>query len=104
MFGLPSSHGGLNSADGSDYEEESSCHSTKEDENVLNTPSVGGPRLILLAPLPIPNLGEVGSFFQQLDLDTRHAEDHRWSVLLLSTTRMGGVEFRVGHRMQNRQA
>ncbi|MED6115267.1 hypothetical protein PIB30_088794 [Stylosanthes scabra] len=64
-----------NSADNSNYDEESSCHSTEEDEDVPHTLFVGGPRLVLPASLPIPNLSEVQSFFQELDLDARHAED-----------------------------
>ncbi|MED6189031.1 hypothetical protein PIB30_091640 [Stylosanthes scabra] len=72
-----------NSADDSDYDEESPCHSTEEDEDVLNTPSVRGPRLVLPAPLTIPNLSECVADEYNTD---------------------GGVEFRVGQRMQNRQA
>ncbi|MED6212513.1 hypothetical protein PIB30_084046 [Stylosanthes scabra] len=92
-----------NSADDSDYDEESSCHSTEEDEDIPNTPSVGGPRLVLPAPLPIPNLSEVRSFFQELDLDTRHAEDPTMESVAAEYNTDGGVEFRVGHKMQNRQ-
>ncbi|MED6221872.1 hypothetical protein PIB30_058948 [Stylosanthes scabra] len=40
-----------NSGEDSDYEEESSCDSMEEHEAVLNTPTVGGPRLVLPAPL-----------------------------------------------------
>ncbi|MED6140905.1 hypothetical protein PIB30_098037 [Stylosanthes scabra] len=39
-----------NSGDDSDYEDGSSCASTKEDEEVPNTPTIGGTRLILPAP------------------------------------------------------
>ncbi|MED6172014.1 hypothetical protein PIB30_046170 [Stylosanthes scabra] len=63
-----------NSGDDSDYDDESSGHSTDEDEMVPNTP-VGGPRLVLPAPKPIPALSDVPSFFQQLDIDVRHIED-----------------------------
>ncbi|MED6172369.1 hypothetical protein PIB30_049449 [Stylosanthes scabra] len=42
-----------NSGENSDYEEDSSCHSTEEDEEVSNTPA-GCPRLVLPPPLPIP--------------------------------------------------
>ncbi|MED6216819.1 hypothetical protein PIB30_011410 [Stylosanthes scabra] len=61
--------GDYNSGNDFDYEEESSCHSTEEDEDVTNTSSVGDPRLVLPTPLPIPYLDE------QLDLDTRHVKD-----------------------------
>ncbi|MED6212177.1 hypothetical protein PIB30_080677 [Stylosanthes scabra] len=64
-----------NSRGDSDYEDESSCASTEEDEEVPNTPTVGGPRLILPAPLPIPDLADVPSYFQQLDIDERFVED-----------------------------
>ncbi|MED6144828.1 hypothetical protein PIB30_019072 [Stylosanthes scabra] len=39
-----------------DYEENSSCDSMEEDETVPNTPTIGGSRLVLPAPLPISNL------------------------------------------------
>ncbi|MED6114827.1 hypothetical protein PIB30_084174, partial [Stylosanthes scabra] len=42
-----------NSGEDSDYEEDSSCHSTKEDKEVPNTPA-GHPWLVLPPPLPIP--------------------------------------------------
>ncbi|MED6115089.1 hypothetical protein PIB30_086833 [Stylosanthes scabra] len=48
-----------NSADDSEYDDESSCHSTEEDEDVPNTPSVRGLRLVLSALLSIPNLSKV---------------------------------------------
>ncbi|MED6186565.1 hypothetical protein PIB30_067946 [Stylosanthes scabra] len=77
-----------NSGEDWDYEEESSCHSTKEDEEVPNTPA-GCARLVLPAPLPIPDLAQVPGIFQQLNIDARHVEDPRWRSLMLSTTRMG---------------
>ncbi|MED6118550.1 hypothetical protein PIB30_003766 [Stylosanthes scabra] len=43
-----------NSGADSDYEEESLCESTEEDEEVPNTPVVGCPRLVLPAT-PVPN-------------------------------------------------
>ncbi|MED6159076.1 hypothetical protein PIB30_038949 [Stylosanthes scabra] len=52
--------GDYNSTGDSSYEEESSCHSTEEDEAVPNTPTVGGPRLVLPSPLLIPDLDEGG--------------------------------------------
>ncbi|MED6215694.1 hypothetical protein PIB30_000700 [Stylosanthes scabra] len=51
-----------NPDDDSDYDDESSGHSTDDDEMVLNTPA-GGPRLVLPAPKPIPALTDVPSFF-----------------------------------------
>ncbi|MED6199610.1 hypothetical protein PIB30_077493 [Stylosanthes scabra] len=93
-----------NSADDLDYDDESSCHSTEEDEDVSNIPSLGGPRLLLPASLPIANISEVRSFFQELDLDTRHVEDPSMECVADEYNTDGGVEFRVGHRMQNRQA
>ncbi|MED6106987.1 hypothetical protein PIB30_009835 [Stylosanthes scabra] len=53
-----------NSGDDSDYEDESSYASTEKDEEVPNTPTVGGPRLILPTPLPIPDFADVPSYFQ----------------------------------------
>ncbi|MED6123007.1 hypothetical protein PIB30_045275 [Stylosanthes scabra] len=73
------------SADDSDYEDESSCHRTEEDEDVLNTPSVRGPRL-------------------ELDLDTRYAEDPSMKYVADEYNIDEGVEFRVGYKMQNRPA
>ncbi|MED6171663.1 hypothetical protein PIB30_042830 [Stylosanthes scabra] len=49
-----------NSGEDLDYEEESSCHSTEEDEEVPNT-SAGCGRLVLPAPLPIPDLAQGGA-------------------------------------------
>ncbi|MED6199669.1 hypothetical protein PIB30_078078 [Stylosanthes scabra] len=46
-----------NSGEDSDYAEESSCHSIEEDEEVPNTPA-GCHRLVLPAPLPIPDLAQ----------------------------------------------
>ncbi|MED6115830.1 hypothetical protein PIB30_094497 [Stylosanthes scabra] len=63
-----------NSGEDSNYEEDSSCHSTEEDEEVPNTPA-GHPRLVLPPPLPIPDLAHVPCSFQQLNIDTRHVED-----------------------------
>ncbi|MED6133729.1 hypothetical protein PIB30_030818 [Stylosanthes scabra] len=85
-----------NSIDDSDYEEESSCDSTEGDEDVRNTP-IGGPRLVLPVPLPIPNLDE-------LDLDTKHVEDPSMECAAVEYNTDGGVEFMVGHIKQNRQA
>ncbi|MED6187264.1 hypothetical protein PIB30_074784 [Stylosanthes scabra] len=53
-----------NSGDDSDYEDESSYATMEEDEEVLNTLTVGGSRLILPAPLPILDLVDVSSYFQ----------------------------------------
>ncbi|MED6147122.1 hypothetical protein PIB30_041047 [Stylosanthes scabra] len=92
-----------NSIDDSDNEEELSCQSTKEDEEVPNTPD-GGPRLVLPAPLPIPNLDEVPSFFQQLDLYTKHVEDPSMECAAVEYSMDGRVEFMLGNKMQNRQA
>ncbi|MED6193664.1 hypothetical protein PIB30_021639 [Stylosanthes scabra] len=64
-----------NSDEDSDYDDESSSHSTDEDELVPNTSAAGGPRLVLPAPKPIPALMDISSFFQQLDIDVRHVED-----------------------------
>ncbi|MED6156522.1 hypothetical protein PIB30_015175 [Stylosanthes scabra] len=47
----------------SDYKDQSSGYSTERDE------------LVLPAPKPIPDLVDVPSFFQQLDIDVRHVED-----------------------------
>ncbi|MED6157158.1 hypothetical protein PIB30_020825 [Stylosanthes scabra] len=66
-----------------------------------NTPSVGGSRLVLPAPLPIHNLDEVPSFFQQLDLDIKHAEDPSMECVVIEYKTDVGVEFMVGHKMQN---
>ncbi|MED6124767.1 hypothetical protein PIB30_062047 [Stylosanthes scabra] len=92
-----------NSDDDFDYDDESSGHSTDEDEMVLNTP-VGGPRLVLPAPKPIPALIDVPSFFQQLDIDVRHVEDPSMESVAVECNTDGDVEFTVGHRMPNRKA
>ncbi|MED6217186.1 hypothetical protein PIB30_015304 [Stylosanthes scabra] len=91
-----------NSDEDSDYDDESSGHSTDEDEIVPNTPAAGGPRLVLPAPKPIPALTDVPSFFQQLDIDVRHVEDHPWSLLLSSITRMEVLSSRwaIGCRIE----
>ncbi|MED6208653.1 hypothetical protein PIB30_047246 [Stylosanthes scabra] len=86
-----------NSGDDSDYDDESSGHSTNEDEMVPNTPA-GGPRLMLPAPKPIPALSD------QLDIDVRHVEDPSMEFVAVEYNMDGGVEFTVGHRMPNRKA
>ncbi|MED6210791.1 hypothetical protein PIB30_067448 [Stylosanthes scabra] len=91
-----------NSGDDSDYEDESSYASTEEDEEVSNTPTVGGPRLILPTSLPIPNLADVPSYFQQLDIDERYVEDPTMESVAVEYNTDGGAEFMVGHRMRNR--
>ncbi|MED6158871.1 hypothetical protein PIB30_037047 [Stylosanthes scabra] len=91
-----------NSGEDSDYEEESSCHSTKEDEEVPNTPD-GCPRLVLPTPLPIPDLAQVPCFFQQLNIDVRHVEDTTMEAVDVEYHTDGGAEFMVGHRMRNRE-
>ncbi|MED6175877.1 hypothetical protein PIB30_082402 [Stylosanthes scabra] len=91
-----------NSGEDSDYEEESSCHSTEEDEEVPNTPA-GCPRLVLPAPLLIPDLAQVPYFFQQLNIDARHVEDPTMEVFDVEYHTDGGVEFMVGHRMRNHE-
>ncbi|MED6193362.1 hypothetical protein PIB30_018705 [Stylosanthes scabra] len=63
-----------NSGDDSDYDDESSGHSTDEDEMVPNTPA-GGPRL-----------------------------DPSMESVAVEYNTDGGVEFTVGHRMPNRKA
>ncbi|MED6195776.1 hypothetical protein PIB30_041187 [Stylosanthes scabra] len=60
-----------NTGDDSDYEDESPYASTEEDEEAPNTSTVGEPRLILPAPLPISELADVPSYFQQLDIDEK---------------------------------
>ncbi|MED6161138.1 hypothetical protein PIB30_057887 [Stylosanthes scabra] len=92
-----------NSGEDSDYEEESPCHSTEEDEEVPNTPT-GCPRLVLPTPLPIPDLAQVPCFIQQLNIDTRHVEDPTMEAVDVEYHTNGGVEFMVGHRMRNREA
>ncbi|MED6175304.1 hypothetical protein PIB30_077138 [Stylosanthes scabra] len=91
-----------NSGDDLDYEDESSYASMEEDDEVSNTPMVGGPRLILPAPLPIPDLANVPSYFQQLDIDERHVEDPTLESVAVEYNKDGGAEFMVGHRMRNR--
>ncbi|MED6195623.1 hypothetical protein PIB30_039691 [Stylosanthes scabra] len=86
-----------NSEEDLDYEEESSCHSTEEDEEVPNTPT-GCPRLVLPAPLPIPDLA------QQRNIDARHVEDPMMEAVNVEYHTDGGVEFMVGHKMRNREA
>ncbi|MED6218127.1 hypothetical protein PIB30_024007 [Stylosanthes scabra] len=93
-----------NSDEDSDYDDESSGHSTDEDELVPNTPAAGGPRLVLPAPKPIPALTDVLSFSQQLDIDVRHVEDPTMESIAVEYNTDGGVEFIVGHRMPNRKA
>ncbi|MED6153383.1 hypothetical protein PIB30_101443 [Stylosanthes scabra] len=88
-----------NSEDDSDYEDESSYASTEEDEEVPNTPMVGGPRLILHAPLPIPDLANVPSYFKQLDIDERHVEGPTMESVDVEYNTDGGAEFMVGLRM-----
>ncbi|MED6205396.1 hypothetical protein PIB30_017208 [Stylosanthes scabra] len=88
----------------SDYDDESSGHSTDEDEQVPNTPVAGGPRLVLPAPKLILVLTDVPSFFQQLDIDVRHVEDPSMESLAVVYNTDGGVKFTVGHRMPNRKA
>ncbi|MED6193485.1 hypothetical protein PIB30_019958 [Stylosanthes scabra] len=92
-----------NSGDDSDYDDESSGHSTDEDEMVLNTPA-GGPRLVIPAPKPIPALSDIPSFFQQLDIDVRHVKDPSMESVAVEYNKDGGVELTVGHRMPNRKA
>ncbi|MED6137352.1 hypothetical protein PIB30_064273 [Stylosanthes scabra] len=77
-----------NSDKDSDYEDDLSCHSTDEDELVPNTPTVG----------------DVPSFFQQLDVDIRHVEDPTMESVAVEYNMDGGVEFIVGHRMHNQKA
>ncbi|MED6213444.1 hypothetical protein PIB30_093396 [Stylosanthes scabra] len=84
-----------NSGEDSDYEEESSCHSMEEDEEVPNTPA-GCPRLVLPAPLPIPDLA-------QLNIDARHVEDPTMEAIDVEYHTDGGAEFMVGHRMRNHE-
>ncbi|MED6183363.1 hypothetical protein PIB30_037194 [Stylosanthes scabra] len=93
-----------NSDKDSDYDDESSSHSTDEDEQVPNTPAAGGPRLVLPAPKPIPALTDVPSFFPQLDIDMRHVEDPSMESVTVEYNTDGGVEFTEGHRMPNRKA
>ncbi|MED6144798.1 hypothetical protein PIB30_018838 [Stylosanthes scabra] len=93
-----------NSEEDSDYDDESSGHSTDEDELVPNTPAAGGPRLVLSAPKPIPALTDVPSFFQQLDIDVRYVEDPSMESVAVEYNMDGGVEFTVGHRMPNQNA
>ncbi|MED6208579.1 hypothetical protein PIB30_046583 [Stylosanthes scabra] len=93
-----------NSREDSNYEAESPCDSTEEDEEVPNTPTIGGPRLVLLAPIPIHDIAELPSFFQQLDLDTRHVEDPMMEHVVVEYNTDDGVEFMLGHRMRNREA
>ncbi|MED6106832.1 hypothetical protein PIB30_008219 [Stylosanthes scabra] len=90
-----------NSDEDSDYDDESSGHSTDEDEMVPNTPAAGGPRLMFPAPKPIPALTDVPSFFKQLDIDVRHVEDPSMESVAVEYNTDGGVEFTVGHRMLN---
>ncbi|MED6139320.1 hypothetical protein PIB30_082704 [Stylosanthes scabra] len=85
-----------NSRDDSDYEDESSHASTEEDEEVPNTPTVGGPQLILPAPLPIPDLAD------QLEIDERYVEDSPMESVAVEYNTDGEAEFMVGHRMRNR--
>ncbi|MED6187481.1 hypothetical protein PIB30_076856 [Stylosanthes scabra] len=75
-----------------------------EDELVPNTPTLGGQRLVLPAPKPIPALADVPSFFQQLDIDVRHVEDPTMEFVVIEYNTDGGVEFIVGHKMPNRKA
>ncbi|MED6131203.1 hypothetical protein PIB30_007494 [Stylosanthes scabra] len=63
-----------NYGEDSDYEEESSCHSTEEDEEVLNTPA-GCARLVLPRRCPSLTSHRYHVFFQQLNIDARHVED-----------------------------
>ncbi|MED6220723.1 hypothetical protein PIB30_047600 [Stylosanthes scabra] len=91
-----------NSGEDSDYEEESSCHSTEEDEEVPNIPA-GCPRLVLPAPLPIRDFAKVPYFFQQLNIDTRHVDNLTMEVVDVEYNMDGGVKFMVGHRMRNRE-
>ncbi|MED6133252.1 hypothetical protein PIB30_026711 [Stylosanthes scabra] len=93
-----------NSNEDSDYDDESSGHSTDEDELVPNTPAAGGPQLELPAPKPIPALTDVPSFFQQLDNDVRHVEDPTVESVVVEYNTNRCVEFIVGHRMPNRKA
>ncbi|MED6171672.1 hypothetical protein PIB30_042918 [Stylosanthes scabra] len=93
-----------NSDKDSDYEDDSSCHSTDEDELVPNTPTVRGLRLVLPSPKPIPYLAYVPSFFHQLDVDIRHVEDPTMESVAVEYNMDGGVEFIVGHRMHNQKA
>ncbi|MED6224677.1 hypothetical protein PIB30_086366 [Stylosanthes scabra] len=88
-----------NSGEDSNYEEDSSCDTRDQEELVPNTPTARGPRLVLLAPLPIPALADVSSFLQQLDLDTRHVEDPTMESIAVEYNTDGGVEFMVGHKM-----
>ncbi|MED6142903.1 hypothetical protein PIB30_001670 [Stylosanthes scabra] len=92
-----------NSEEDSDYDDESSGHSTDEDELVPNTPTAGGSRLVLSAPKPIPALTDVPSLFQQLEIDVRHVEDPSMESVAVEYNMDGGVEFTVGHRMPNRK-
>ncbi|MED6141457.1 hypothetical protein PIB30_103648 [Stylosanthes scabra] len=92
-----------NSGEDSDYEEDSSCHSTEEDEEVPNTPA-GCPRLVLPPPLPIPDLAHVPCYFQQLNIDTRNVEDPSMEDVDVEYNTDGGVEFMVGRRLRNRDA
>ncbi|MED6151198.1 hypothetical protein PIB30_080166 [Stylosanthes scabra] len=84
-----------NSREDSDYEEDSSCHSTEQDEEVPNTPA-GCPRLVLPPPLPIPDLAHVPCSFQQLNIDTRHVEDPSMEDVDVEYNTDGGVEFMGG--------
>ncbi|MED6171351.1 hypothetical protein PIB30_039976 [Stylosanthes scabra] len=68
-----------NSDEDSDYDNESSSHSTDEDEHVPNTPAAG-------------------------DIDVRHVEDPSMESVVVEYNTDGGVEFTVGHRMPNRKA
>ncbi|MED6192175.1 hypothetical protein PIB30_007707 [Stylosanthes scabra] len=88
-----------NSDEDSDYDDESSSHSTDEDEQVPNTPATGGPRLVFPAPKPIPALTDVSNFFQQLYIDVRHVEDPSMESVAVEYNTDGGVEFTVGHRI-----
>ncbi|MED6148430.1 hypothetical protein PIB30_053104 [Stylosanthes scabra] len=93
-----------NSDTDSDYEDQSSGNSTEEDELVPNTPTLDGQRLVLPAPKPIPDLADVSSIFQQMDIDVRHVEDPTMESIAVEYNTDRGVKFIVGHRMPNRKA
>ncbi|MED6121184.1 hypothetical protein PIB30_027793 [Stylosanthes scabra] len=108
LYQVPAEHAPINivppdynSDTDSDYEDQSSGNSTEEDELVPNTPTLGGQRLVLPAPKPIPDLADVPSFLQQLGIDVQHVEDPTMESVAVEYNTDRGVEFIVGHRMPN---
>ncbi|QHN78464.1 uncharacterized protein DS421_19g661600 [Arachis hypogaea] len=100
------------SADDSDSEDNStyvagsgsSSDTMSEDEFVPETPNGSVGRFLLPLPLAIPWLSDVPSHYQTLNLDAMQSDD------LLNTgdgedyNTDSRVEFRIGHRFNNREA